>query len=114
MSILAQESLRCLDHKNFGEIAESIENMDEYDAKIKALAEKNIKKESEKAIDFLFADNLVGHYLNFMLLFGFLALQGTQPAVAASDFASGLLSSPYFADLGDISTGFASVRKISL
>ncbi|EXC10836.1 GDT1-like protein 1 [Morus notabilis] len=102
------ESLRCLDLKNFGEIAELIENMDEYDAKIKALAEKNLKKKSEKTIDFLFADNLVGHYLNFMLLFGFLALQGTQPAVAASGFASGLLSSPYFADLGDISTGFAS------
>lgn len=88
--------------------------MDEYDATNKVVAKKNSGRESEKAIDFLFSDNSADHCLKLMLLFGFLTLQGSQPAVAASDFASGLLSSPYFADLGDISTGFASVRKISL
>lgn len=88
--------------------------MDEYDATNKVLAKKNSGRESGKAIDFLFSDNSADHCLKHMLLFGFLTLQGSQPAVAASDFASGLLSSPYFADLGDISTGFASVRKISL
>lgn len=52
--------------------------------------------------------------LKFSTLFGFLALQGSEPAIASSDIASGLQSLPFLGDLGDISTGFASVRKISL
>lgn len=53
-------------------------------------------------------------YLKFVLLFGLFTLEGTQQAVAGSDFTSGLQSMPFLGDLGDISTGFASVRKISL
>ena len=53
-------------------------------------------------------------YLKFFLLFGLLTLEGTQQAIAGSDFASGLQSISFLGDLGDISTGFASVRKISL
>ncbi|KAI8569695.1 hypothetical protein RHMOL_Rhmol02G0297400 [Rhododendron molle] len=47
-------------------------------------------------------------YLKFVLLFGLFTLEGTQQAVAGSDFASGLQSMPFLGDLGDISTGFAS------
>ncbi|GMH28850.1 hypothetical protein Nepgr_030693 [Nepenthes gracilis] len=43
-----------------------------------------------------------------VLLFGSLTLQSTQPAVAASDFATRLQSVNFFGDLGDITTGFAS------
>ena len=47
--------------------------------------------------------------LNSMLLFAFLTLQPSYPALAASsDFST------IFGDIGDLSTGFASVRKISL
>lgn len=53
-------------------------------------------------------------YLKFILLFGLFTVGGTQQAVASSDFTSGLQSMPFLGDLGDISTGFASVRKISL
>lgn len=53
-------------------------------------------------------------YLKFVLLFGLFTLEGTQQAVAGSDFTSGLQSMPFLGDLGDISTGFASVRIISL
>ncbi|KAK4746052.1 hypothetical protein SAY87_012364 [Trapa incisa] len=42
----------------------------------------------------------------FSALFGFLALQGSEPAIAGSDIASGLQSLPFLGDLGDISTGF--------
>lgn len=52
--------------------------------------------------------------LKLGLLFGLFTFQGPQHAMASSDFASGILSIPFIGDLGDISTGFASVRKISL
>ncbi|KAL5551888.1 hypothetical protein UlMin_002064 [Ulmus minor] len=68
------------------------------------IAEKNL----DKAMDFPFSDNSVGGFVKFMLMFGSLALQGSQPAIAASDIASKLPSIPYLEDLGDISTGFAS------
>ncbi|AES94003.2 putative Gdt1 family protein [Medicago truncatula] len=46
--------------------------------------------------------------LKFMLFSAFFALQDAFPAVAASDFATGLNSIPIFGDVGDLSTGFAS------
>ncbi|OMO79663.1 hypothetical protein CCACVL1_13522 [Corchorus capsularis] len=52
----------------------------------------------------LFNNNL----LKFMVLFGLLTFQSSEPAVAVSDIATGSLSIPYIGDLGDISTGFAS------
>jgi len=53
--------------------------------------------------------------VKFMLFSSFFALQDSYPAAAAaSDFATGLNSVPIFGDVGDLSTGFASVRKISL
>lgn len=55
-----------------------------------------------------------GDIMKFLLMLGLLTLQGSQPAVAVSDVASGLQSIPYLGEVGDISTGFASVRKTSL
>lgn len=52
--------------------------------------------------------------MKYLLMLGFLSLHISQPAVALSDIASGLQSIPSLGYLGDISTGFASVRKISL
>jgi hypothetical protein len=55
-----------------------------------------------------------GGFLKFLLIFGYLTLQGSRPAVAGTDISTALQSIPYLGDLGDISTGFASVRRISL
>ncbi|KAL9439522.1 hypothetical protein AB3S75_025058 [Citrus x aurantiifolia] len=46
--------------------------------------------------------------IKFVMFFGLVTLQGSQTAVAAVDFASGLQSFPFLGDLGDISRGFAS------
>ncbi|XWS50033.1 hypothetical protein CRYUN_Cryun12cG0053500 [Craigia yunnanensis] len=54
------------------------------------------------------SNTLFHNVLKFMVLSGLLTFQGSQPAVALSDIASGLQSIPYVGDLGDISTGFAS------
>lgn len=64
--------------------------------------------------DVVSSDNSSAGLLKFMLLFGLLTLQESYPAAAASDFASGLSSVPILGDFSDITTGFASVRKISL
>lgn len=53
-------------------------------------------------------------YLKFGLLCGLFTLEGTRQAVAGADFTGGLQSVSFFGDLSDISSGFASVRKISL
>lgn len=48
------------------------------------------------------------------LLIGILTFQAHQQAIAATEFTHGLQSPSFFEDLGDINTGFASVRKASL
>ncbi|KAF5734787.1 hypothetical protein HS088_TW15G00279 [Tripterygium wilfordii] len=47
-------------------------------------------------------------FLKFMLLFGLLTFQGSQPALASLDISSNLQSIPYLGEFGDITTGFAS------
>lgn len=54
------------------------------------------------------SDMLPHSWLKFPMLFGFLTLQGSQHAMAASEIGTGLQSIPYLGDLGDLSTGFAS------
>ncbi|KAJ6703522.1 TRANSMEMBRANE PROTEIN HTP-1 RELATED [Salix viminalis] len=49
-----------------------------------------------------------GGFLKFLLISGYLTLQGSRPAVAGTDISIALQSIPYLGDLGDISTGFAS------
>ncbi|KAM6574732.1 hypothetical protein CsatA_023059 [Cannabis sativa] len=102
------EHLKCPDHKNFEKITDVIQIMDDYSDLKNELATKNLGRSSEKAIDFVFSEKPVSSFLKILMMFGVLTLQGSQPAVAASDFTTRLLSSPYFSDLGDISTGFAS------
>ncbi|RZC56568.1 hypothetical protein C5167_015409 [Papaver somniferum] len=53
-------------------------------------------------------DMLSHSWLKFPMLLGFLTLQGSQHAMAASEIGTGLQSIPYLGDLGDLSTGFAS------
>jgi hypothetical protein len=48
--------------------------------------------------------------LAFATVAGLLVLQGTQQAVAATQFG-GLQPADVLGDLGDISTGFASVKR---
>lgn len=51
--------------------------------------------------------------LKSVVISGLFTLLFTQQASAVSEVATGLQSFPFFGDLGDLSTGFASVRKIS-
>lgn len=102
------------DYKSCRMTTESIRVMDDNCSFEKAFSEKNLKREFLKARDVQFVDNSAGRFLKALLLFGFLTLQGSQPALAGLDITSRLQSIPYLSDLGDISTGFASVRKISL
>ncbi|CAK7335636.1 unnamed protein product [Dovyalis caffra] len=73
-----------------------------------------VKKKSLREHHMVASATSYGGLLRFMLMFGYLTLQGSQPAVAGIDISSGFQSIPYVGDLGDISTGFASVRRISL
>ncbi|GKV23213.1 hypothetical protein SLEP1_g32968 [Rubroshorea leprosula] len=52
--------------------------------------------------------NTIKNFIKFMLLFALFTFQGSLPALAGSDVASGLQSIPYLGDFGDISRGFAS------
>lgn len=59
---------------------------------------------------------LLSHLYNGIkvtLLIGLLTFQGSQEAVADTEFSGRMQSLSYFGDLGDINTGFASVRKAS-
>lgn len=80
----------------------------------KSLANIHLRKENQNVADISASNVSYGSLLKFMMLFGFLTLQGSQPAVAGSGLSSALQSISYLGDLGEIKTGFASVRKISL
>ncbi|XP_050269112.1 protein PAM71, chloroplastic isoform X1 [Quercus robur] len=100
--------LRCLDYKTCRVNTESMPVMDDCCASYKSLVKNNSRRECFIATDIPASDHSFGGIMKFLLMFGFLTLQGSQPAVAASDIASGLQSIPFLGDLGDISTGFAS------
>ncbi|KAI6702052.1 hypothetical protein NL676_011188 [Syzygium grande] len=70
-------------------------------------AMRNSNRQDLTAREILLSSASFGNLGKFMFIFGWLTLQGCQPAIAG-DIASGLQSLPYFQDLGDISTGFAS------
>ncbi|KAI7979950.1 Cytochrome P450 71A2 [Camellia lanceoleosa] len=92
-------------------------DVDDYDGLDKSPSKKKIGRRNfiPGDVDDYDASNTPFHcYLKFVLLFGLFILGGSQQAVAGSDFASGLQSISFFGDLGDVSTCFASVRKISL
>lgn len=112
MLILTQE-LHYLNYEKCRVTTDPIDIEDDFVALDKALPKKNLKKNCHMDGETM-AHNSFSHFWKAILLFGFLALQGSEPAFAISDLASGLPSIPFLGDLGDLSTGFASVRKISL
>ncbi|RVX04223.1 GDT1-like protein 1, chloroplastic [Vitis vinifera] len=91
-----------------------LHNVDDFGFSDKSPAKINYKRENHTTRSIPVLDTSMGGLLKFMLVFGFLTLQDSQQAVAGSDFASGLQLNSYLGNLGDISTGFVSVRKISL
>lgn len=88
--------------------------MDGCCASYKSLAKNNSRRECQASTDILASNHSPGCIMKYLLIFGFLTRHGSQPAVAYSDIASGLQPIPSLGGLGDVSTGFASVRKISL
>lgn len=66
------------------------------------------------SVDISSLDKRTQQLLKFVFLFGILTFQGVQNASATSSFMDNLQSDNFFGDLSDISTGFTSVRKISL
>lgn len=88
-------------------------DLDDNNASKKLLVKYKSRRGHHIATKVPVSETSYGSLLKFMLLFGLFTLDGSQQAVAGSEFASGFQSIPYLADLGDISTGFASVRKIS-
>ncbi|XVF51393.1 hypothetical protein PTKIN_Ptkin04bG0181600 [Pterospermum kingtungense] len=71
-------------------------------------APADMRRRNYIATNLAVSNTLFNNLVKFMVIFGFLTFQGSQPAGALSDIASGLQSIPYVGDLGDISTGFAS------
>ncbi|KAL3742980.1 hypothetical protein ACJRO7_018305 [Eucalyptus globulus] len=86
---------------------ESLHNMDNSGVVTIFSGMSNLNRQDITAREILLSSASFGNLGKFMFLFGLLTLQGSQPAIAG-DIASGLQSLPYFQDLGDISTGFAS------
>ncbi|KAI4326871.1 hypothetical protein L6164_019396 [Bauhinia variegata] len=73
-----------------------------------SVAENSNRECDHLATDSISSDNSSSELVKFVLLFGLLTFEGSYPATAASDFASGLNPVPISGDIGDISTGFAS------
>lgn len=80
-------------------------------------AYKNSNTEPEslaRISNWKFPSASIGHFdlsvrlLKFMMLFGFLTLKHSYPALAASDFSNAFSSSPAFGDFDDISTGVSA------
>uniref|UniRef100_A0A6N2JY60 GDT1 family protein n=1 Tax=Salix viminalis TaxID=40686 RepID=A0A6N2JY60_SALVM len=67
-----------------------------------------VKKKSSRENHMVASASSHGGFLKFLLISGYLTLQGSRPAVAGTDISIALQSIPYLGDLGDISTGFAS------
>ncbi|KAG5249387.1 GDT1 protein [Salix suchowensis] len=67
-----------------------------------------VKKKSSRENHMVASAPSHGGFLKFLLISGYLTLQGSRPAVAGTDISIALQSIPYLGDLGDISTGFAS------
>eukprot|EP00258_Populus_trichocarpa_P036694 XP_024452713.1 protein PAM71, chloroplastic [Populus trichocarpa] len=67
-----------------------------------------VKKKSSRENHTVASAPSNGGFLKILLIFGYLTLQGSRPAVAGTDISTALQSIPYLGDLGDISTGFAS------
>ncbi|KAJ9148010.1 hypothetical protein P3X46_030109 [Hevea brasiliensis] len=93
-----------LDCQNFQAMTESMLVLDDFYVSKKSTSKHNSTREYQMKAS---TKSYVG-LLKFVLLFGYLTLQGSHQAFAGTDFATGLQSLPYLGDLGDITTGFAS------
>ncbi|KAF2313400.1 hypothetical protein GH714_010781 [Hevea brasiliensis] len=96
--------VRGLDCQNSQAMTESMLVLDDFYVSKKSTSKHNSTREYQMKAS---TKSYVG-LLKFVLLFGYLTLQGSHQAFAGTDFASGLQSLPYLGDLGDITTGFAS------
>lgn len=105
------QEVRHTDCKNCSATRESIHSLDHSCFSDDLHTKNSSRRDYQIAADIISFCSSFGGIMKFMMLFGLLTLQGSQPAVAGTDFGSGLQSIPYIGDLGDISTGFASVRN---
>lgn len=86
-----------------------IHDINVFSASDDSTSKMNLSRESDA-----FLDTTLNNFLKSALLCGMFILQASGPASAASDFDGGLQSNSFFGDLSDITTGFTSVRIISL
>ncbi|CAK9172403.1 unnamed protein product [Ilex paraguariensis] len=93
---------------NSGKAVKVVYNMNDCSTSDKSSAKDYSRKKNHIPADVPVLDTPFFSYLKFALFCGFFTLQGTQQAVASSDFASGFQSISFLEDLGDFSTGFAS------
>ncbi|KDP25356.1 hypothetical protein JCGZ_20512 [Jatropha curcas] len=96
--------VRVIDCQNCQASRESMPGLDDICNSDKLPMKSNLLREDQM----LASTTSYGGFLKFVVLFGYLTLQGSQQAFAETDFAAGLQSLPFLGDLGDISTGFAS------
>ncbi|KAJ8764902.1 hypothetical protein K2173_010367 [Erythroxylum novogranatense] len=99
----SEEELGQLNNKNNEEHTDSITMMD--DIFVSNKSSETLSTEDYRMVS---SSKSYGGLLKFMLLLGYLALEGSQMAVAITDFDGRSGSFPYFGDLGDVNTGFAS------
>ncbi|GAB2296753.1 Protein pam71, chloroplastic [Dionaea muscipula] len=99
---------RVLDRESSHAAAESVHLLDGCDGSY--VSPFKSRSEHASRIDALdpHSNTAFCQLLKYSILFGSLTLHGSQQALAASDFTSGLQSVNFFGDLNDISTGFAS------
>ncbi|KAM1025078.1 hypothetical protein TB1_037559 [Malus domestica] len=100
--------LQYLNRKKCRVTTEPFHVVDDYEALDIVLAKENSKADSHMDREMHISYNPFSHFWKAIMLCGFLALQGSEPAFAVSDLASGLPSIPFLGNLGDLSTGFAS------
>ncbi|KAL6986340.1 Protein pam71, chloroplastic [Sarracenia purpurea var. burkii] len=93
---------------NAGKATKWANNVDDCGVLDESTSNKNIARRNFVPGDVAVSNISFYSYLKFFLLFGLFTTESTQLAVAGSDFASGLQSTSFLGDLGDISTGFAS------
>ncbi|KAF9685882.1 hypothetical protein SADUNF_Sadunf03G0100800 [Salix dunnii] len=92
-----EQGLRDLGYKNYQDTTGTV-------------SEKSLVKKKSSRENHMVAASAPSHggFLKFLLIFGYLTLQGSRSAFAGTDISIALQSIPYLGDLGDISTGFAS------
>lgn len=89
-------------------IAEVMDDHCEFGPSFLSTSNLSTTDEREAASQITGLETSVQQLLKFAFLFGSLAVQGNEQAIAASDVVNKFQSANFFGDLSDISTGFAS------